>query len=185
MGTDIHAFFQKKGPLIWTPIESKWNQNRHYRLFAFLANVRNGYGFAGVCTHEPIKPIDEPRGLPDEMTYEEACTLAEGWIGDHSFSWLMADEIFAAPLPKTRAIGVVTLADYKQLKPGEKPTNYCGDICGQNIVTSTPATIDKTTTHVRIEWEEDWAVELAYFIDEIKRMKELHGNFRMVFGFDS
>ena len=37
-------------------------------VFAALADVRNGYGFAGVPTHEAIKPISEARGLPEDRT---------------------------------------------------------------------------------------------------------------------
>lgn len=186
MGTDIHGFFQRKGPLIWETVDSKWEQNRDYRLFAWLANVRNGFGFAGVYTHEPIQPISEPRGFPDGLTQKYCDSQCEyEWIGDHSFSWLTVDEILAATPPKTRHAGVVSLADYKQLKPGEKPKNYCGDITGPKIVTSHPKDICELTTHIRVEWEEDWAESLKYFIDEVKRLKELHGEVRLVFGFDS
>jgi hypothetical protein len=57
MGTDVHAVWQAKKDGKWVDIASKWEQKRHYFLFAWLADVRNGFGFAGVSTHDPIKPI--------------------------------------------------------------------------------------------------------------------------------
>lgn len=40
--------------------------NRNYDLFAALADVRNGVGFAGVKTGKAIEPIAMPRGIPDD-----------------------------------------------------------------------------------------------------------------------
>lgn len=67
MGTDIHGVFQRHNGAAWEDIASKYQQNRHYQLFAALAGVRNGVGFAGVPTGEAIKPIAEPRGLPADF----------------------------------------------------------------------------------------------------------------------
>lgn len=73
MGTDIHGVFQafdaetKK----WQDIPSEYEQSRHYQLFAVLADVRNGYGFAGVQTGEPVKPIAKPRGLPPDFEMDD------------------------------------------------------------------------------------------------------------------
>lgn len=65
MGTDIHGVFQRRNPETkqWEDIPHKYEMNRHYQLFAMLAGVRNGTGFAGVKTGEPVKPISEPRGV--------------------------------------------------------------------------------------------------------------------------
>jgi hypothetical protein len=48
----------------------------------------------------------------------------------------------------------------------------------------TPATVTDKTTHVSISWIET-ENPFAYFIDEVRKLKEAHGNVRMVFGFDS
>jgi len=40
---------------------------RNYDLFAFLADVRNGTGFAGTYRHEPIRPQFPGRGLPVDL----------------------------------------------------------------------------------------------------------------------
>lgn len=57
MGTDIHGVFQAFDNGQWRDVESSYEQDRHYQLFAVLAGVRNGYGFAGVPTGEPVTPI--------------------------------------------------------------------------------------------------------------------------------
>lgn len=52
---------------------------RNYNLFAILANVRNGRGFAGVKTGDGYEPIDMPRGLPPDVsqtiTKEDSCSF--------------------------------------------------------------------------------------------------------------
>jgi hypothetical protein len=66
---------------------------RNYGLFAILAGVRNGRGFAGVKIGEPTTPISEPRGIPEDASpaYRE---IAEHWGSDgHSHSWLTLAEL--------------------------------------------------------------------------------------------
>lgn len=67
MGTDIHSVFQKRVNDQWLDIPSKFEDNRHYELFGWLANVRNGVGFAGIRMGEPMTPIAYPRGLPEDF----------------------------------------------------------------------------------------------------------------------
>ena len=85
MGTDIHAMFQVRRETGWEDLPfvpgryadkfpwSKtqtpgWDGDRQYLLFAWLANVRNGHGFAGVYTHEPIVPLSDRIGFPEDFT---------------------------------------------------------------------------------------------------------------------
>ena len=42
--------------------------DRHYDVFAILADVRNGYGFAGVRTGSGFDPIAPGRGLPSDLS---------------------------------------------------------------------------------------------------------------------
>lgn len=72
-------------------IRDEWFGDRDYTVFAVLANVRNGSGFAGVRTHAPIEPISLPRGLPDDMC-EEARAYFEH-AGYHDDSWVMLEEV--------------------------------------------------------------------------------------------
>ena len=86
MGCDIHMYaeirkenkWEKVGRIFENPWysedreESEWNtpltdepyDGRNYDLFAILADVRNGRGFAGCVTGDRFNPIAEPKGLP-------------------------------------------------------------------------------------------------------------------------
>jgi hypothetical protein len=180
MGTDVHAVFQTKLGRRWVEVPSAWEQDRHYLLFSWLAGVRNGFGFGGIRTYDPIQPIAEPRGLPSDFE----CPDGE-WVGDHSFSWLTADEILAAKVPPAvRRVGVVPVEWFRTWDGVTPPTSYSGGISGPAIQVDTPATVTDKTTHVSISWIET-ENPFAYFIDEVRKLKEAHGNVRMVFGFDS
>lgn len=206
MGTDVHAVWQAKKGGKWVDVESTWDQDRHYFLFAWIADVRNGFGFAGVSTHDPIKPIAERRGLPEdfESDGEDHATVIEAidprrreymdddekakptiWLGDHSHSWLTADEILSAERPgAVRKDGVLTLEQYHAWDKVSQPKAWCGGVMGQSLVTSMPSEIGPSTTHVQVSWIRD-DDGLDYFVNEVKRLKELHGEVRLVFGFDS
>jgi len=207
MGTDIHAVVQAKKNGKWVDVPSNWEQSRHYFLFAWLADVRNGRGFAGVPTHTAITPIAEPRGLPEDFAVVEddhATTLDaicewrkkymdEGekshphvWMGNHSHSWLTADEILAAPQPDgVLRTGIVDRDFYDKWDGKSEPESWCGGISGSSVVVAeSPSEVTPKTTHVRIEWIMPGG-ELNYFIEEVRRLKALHGEVRLVFGFDS
>jgi hypothetical protein len=107
------------------------------------------------------------------------------WMGDHSYSWLTADEILAAERPHhIRKDGVLSLAEYQKWDKVSQPEAWCGGVAGGNLVTSLPSEIGPETTHVQVSWirQDDG---LDYFVDEVRRLKELHGEVRLVFGFDS
>ncbi len=91
MGCDIHATIERRVYLDEDRTEHPDWENagdpligRNYELFAVLAGVRNSYG---------IKPIAEPRGVPDD-----ASTIVDAWKdywkGDgHNHSWLSLKEL--------------------------------------------------------------------------------------------
>lgn len=117
------VFFQRKTENGWEDIPSEYTFERHYLLFSWLADVRNGSGFAGIPTYTKIKPLSLPRGLPEGFKMDENDnhpnnrfeilpssyrefynSLLTGsdiatpddmniWMGYHDFSWLTADEI--------------------------------------------------------------------------------------------
>ena len=201
MGTDVHAVWQVRKDGKWVDVASTWEQDRHYLLFSWLANVRNGFGFAGVPTYNPIEPIARPRGLPADFTggedhpldpttipeshqkwYDGATTI---WLGDHTHSWLSSTEILAAKRPaRVQHTGVVPLSWYQSWDKVTPPTEWSGGISGRGIhVAAHPSQITDKTTHVQIEW--DSGDELDYFVAEVQRLHELHGEVRLVFGFDS
>jgi hypothetical protein len=173
MGTDIHGVFQRRNPATaqWEDIPHKYEAGRDYYLFAMLAGVRNGFGFAGCEIFEPLTPIAEPRGYPDDFQVDgDTHTLAtmehmdprrrefyekygpypdddpkEFWMGDHSHSWLTGGEmlVYAEGLKnKTqRDYGVVSLAEFDKWDGKSRPDSYCGGVGGQGIVTVTPETV--------------------------------------------
>ena len=121
MGTDIHAVFQMNKDGDWKDVVSYYDENRDYRLFTRLANVRN----AG---HEI--PAFMPRGVPADFVLNDSYSWILFDTDSHNHSWLSADEILS-----------------------------CEPI------------IDK--------------FDFDYFTNEIKRLKDLHRDVRMVFWFDS
>jgi hypothetical protein len=92
MGCDIHLWIEKRDlEGRWQPAEAYNEDNyyqsdlydtRSYKLFSLLADVRNDGS---------IKPIVEPRELPDDMSPIVA-ELARHFA-DHSHSWLTLREL--------------------------------------------------------------------------------------------
>lgn len=126
MGCDIHGFFQKRNAETGECefVESTYDFGRHYQLFAVLAGVRNGSGFAGIKTGDEVVPISEPRGYPEDLKIEDDEIVVPDikftspwrqksvqehpdwykdpednplriWMGDHSHSWLTSTEMLA------------------------------------------------------------------------------------------
>ncbi len=115
MGCDIHFYVERKVDNVWCSAD-RWEPNpdadeegqpsltityserfysdRNYDLFSILADVRNGSGFAGCDTGDGFVPIDEPRGLPADVS-EEVLADSISWNGDgHSHSWFTVAELF-------------------------------------------------------------------------------------------
>lgn len=68
MGCDIHSVAQVFKNNGWrTVLQDVAGDNRSYDTFAILANVRNGYGFAGCDTGDGYEPICEPKGFPNNF----------------------------------------------------------------------------------------------------------------------
>lgn len=213
MGTDIHGVFQRqdKATKQWHDIPSNYEQDRHYQLFAVLAGVRNGVGFAGTRTGEPVTPIAAPRGFPIDFIvdgdmhpittlehmgpsrrkYHEADDKLEVWMGDHSHSWLTGDEIlaWAESAPDVAKTGVVDRSVYEAWSGHGRPSEYSGDVMGGMVVKINDNAVEKVHTpnwtHIRCTWQSDLREELAYFFDEVARLVAEHGTVRFVFGFDS
>lgn len=203
MGTDVHAVWQKKTNNKWEDVQSNWNQNRHYQLFAVLAGVRNGFGFGGIKTGDAIQPISEPRGLPQDFvmsndvhpTEEQNApeylrgygNFVDVWLGDHSHSWLTSEEMLKwyEHAEVVTKIGVITIDQFKNWD-GKEPESYCGATFGPGVkVCDVRAEITEGCTHVKVYWDSPLKEELKYFFDEVARLHNLYGGVRLVFGFDS
>lgn len=193
MGTDIHGFLESR----YRP-EQGWfreceiEDSRNYVVFAVLANVRNGFGFAGVPTHEPLKPIAEPRGLPDDHTtgYGED---VEYEFGDHSFSWLTLDEIADWPgwdqvLHEQGWISREQYAEW-QKNPGAPSGGWSGGISGRAVIHANHEAdlFPDGWTHVRVSWTRPLRDPCGLFLTwlEYAKAKVRDREGRIVFGFDS
>lgn len=157
-----------------TGVAGRWYWGRNYDLFAVLADVRNGYGFAGIQTLDTCWPSIAPnRGIPDDMapimdndhTYSR--DGVEVWLGDHSHTWMTWDEVRAYPWTETgrHYVGVVTLDAYLRRRGGgEAYQGWAGGITGPGIVTlerdaaeallAGPGIVhdEGTRVHVRDRW---------------------------------
>lgn len=181
---------------------------RCYDVFSLLADVRNGYGFAGVSTGAGWNPLDTPRGLPDDSTLSERekddCT-----VGDHSFSHATVRELltfFETPQHTTKC-GVIELDAYvkwssrpREWKDRHAPQEYSGGVSGPNIViideidgdtkrTETYArTLVGKRVHVRATWPMTAIQAAQSFYECALPWLTALGDpdrVRIVFGFDS
>ena len=187
MGCDIHCFVEKRGPKTgkWKKISGfvsdyydpdneyfssdKYKKTsrilcrRNYDEFAILANVRNGYGFAGCDTGDAIRPISMPKGLPEDVS-SPIKRESDKWGGDgHSHSWLTAKEIkdyLAEDLKKIQR-GWVTVPTYKQFIETGNPYPCCGMVDGSQIMRVPQKDCEKIQAenpdkivYTKIEWTE-------------------------------
>ena len=148
MGTDIHMIAERRIDGKWQTFEEEvfndcsWGnvtktsspyESRNYNLFAILAGVRNGRGFAGCKIGEPFDPISRPKGYPADMDKKSMNYMSE----EHSASWLTLKEIDRYDWSqKHRNYGVVSEDTYKNfIMQGENPDVWSGGIGGDNYVT--------------------------------------------------
>lgn len=194
MGTDIHPIVEVKVDETWTRVlyEPEAIHSRNYDLFALLANVRNGIGFAGIKMGEGWKPLSDPRGLPSDMNPYNDYDL-----GDHSFSYATLKELieFFNIEQISRKYGVISILQYKSYIKGTRPSNYSGGIIGQNIITINEQYIEgiidygrNVDIYIQVSWLEKSTNAVNHFINEVIPWMESLGepeNVRLVFGFDS
>lgn len=181
MGTDIHVKAEARIGGRWRLVDLEVPSDRNYLSFAILANVRNGFGFAGIPAHDPVQPIADPRGLPDDLSAGCQDMLESGsWpFGDHSFSWVTLAEMQAYPPITVKRTGMVHRDNVPN--DGGRPGDWYGGISGPSA-----------SEYVRYDWDEP-VKDAAHTFEEIKRelgwFAEDHGlspeDVRIVFGFDS
>lgn len=84
MGCDIHELVERKSPTYGWINSGCPDLNRDYELFSVLAGIRNSYN---------LKPISEPRGLPEDVCSEMKYN-SEHWDSDgHSHSYVTLKEL--------------------------------------------------------------------------------------------
>jgi len=115
----------------------RWYHGRNYACFAILANVRNGYGFAGVPTGEGYKHMADPRGLPDDVSEAVQTESIEWGMDGHSHSWFTLAELQAYDMNQgTVRFGVISLGQYKAWdRNGAPPGGWSGAVSGADIQT--------------------------------------------------
>lgn len=230
MGTDIHMFIEKKckygdnkgrwvlaSPMTINsyrddtlPIQDRVEpmevfDDRDYDLFAMLANVRNGRGFAGIVTGEGFKSISSPKGLPQDIS-NDLGRYAEDYY-EHSGSYLTLKELLEyTELSKkmyTHKQGVVNDKGYKTFKEKGMPECWCGRVGGGNTkiisneeMENVEYLEDNHTYYTEIQWKVnyyDWAwkrfeerVINKWIKEDINCYNEFNEDeIRIVFWFDS
>lgn len=143
---------------------------RNYNLFAILADVRNGRGFAGVKTGEGFNVIVEPRGIPVDASADYLWE-AEYQDGDgHSHSWLTLRELTGFDWEQTTALsGWVGPYGYREFKEKGSPSSWCGLVSGRDIklisneemdtyIQNTEPSKDKDDFQARVYTHVEWGV---------------------------
>jgi hypothetical protein len=151
MGCDIHFLLERRDgndwvscdewttdPLPWDPDfqvpTTRFYSDRNFDMFAILANVRNGYGTAGLDTGDGFNVIAMPKGLPDDLSPEvQALAVYEiDDMGCHTPTWLTLSEILAFNWDQTTTNrGFVEGPDYAewigaQREQGLEPVHCAG-----------------------------------------------------------
>jgi hypothetical protein len=224
MGTDIHPHYEIKQNDTWVYYDWKkpyvigehddgspkydWSKmfddpldiGRNYNLFSILANVRNGFGFAGVPTGEGFKPIALPRGLPTDVS-KEILSMSDYWESDgHSRSWFMLKELqdFDWENQFTVSSGIVSAKYYEENKhiPNWSPDSYYGGISGFSVVVLDVDEYNKLEErdsekeyYVKLQWNHSYKDAVGnYFFEHILTALESLGDpndVRFVFWFDN
>lgn len=186
------------------PVDDWLYSGRNYNLFAILANVRNGRGFAGIKIGEGYNPISMPKGVPSDAssTYQKE---VEDWNGDgHSHSYFTLKELKEYDWNQATVLyGVVPEDYYKELKEsGESPTSYAGGVSGKDIEVVSEEQMEIILSglierdesikyYVRMQWGVTYKdVAQGFYEDSIKALEELsesknQDDVRIVFFFDN
>lgn len=183
---------------------------RNYDLFAILAGVRNGRGFAGVQTGEGFNPISPPRGLPADVTAPVKQRSEEWGVDGHSHSWLTLAELMAYDWDQTTVnFGVMPLEAYEKYQTTGTLDMYSGGVWGKDIITvsqedgdilleakrgNAVLTADQTSViagkyvYVQARWRESYRDCAAQFLTEtMPKLKAIGepADVRIVFWFDN
>lgn len=154
MGCDIHLYVERREAGFWrsadtwieedgrtdVPYGKSFYDGRNYDLFAILADVRNGRGFAGVKTGRGFVPIASPRGLPEDASPEVAALSASWDVDGHSHSFHTLRDLLNFDWTQTTGKqGWTNLEAWMRWIPyarrrGEGPESYAGDVMGGRIV---------------------------------------------------
>jgi len=207
MGTDIHGTFRRRGyENVWEyiPVPDVFLE-RDYDFFAILADVRNGFGFAGSTRYVdgPIISITSNRGLPEDFDYSEEVTPLGGWLGEHSFGYVSLKELKNSESlikQKIQRVGYFSLKDYRNI---DGDHSWCGDVSGGKVIKIEQVEADlfsdeeleeeypEMSIYVRRTWVEtpfeNKINKLIEFMDLYKDSysDDAESEIQFIFGFDS
>lgn len=171
MGTDIHLGVERFTGSQWEPVDGLlptesdytilyeslrsnkdyeelrdhpkwWATNRNYDVFALLAGVRNGVGFAGRYRCEPVEPCFPDRGIPSDTSLP---TDGESWLGgDHSFTHFTYKEAMQVPWNHELTVhGLVAYSVWVKWKASGDacPEMWCSHVGGTEEISEEKAEI--------------------------------------------
>lgn len=148
MGCDIHFYVERREAEKWVscdawetedgdksvPYGKSFYDGRNYDLFAILADVRNGRGFAGSDTGDGFIPIAAPRGIPDDASNEYRGAAEAYGCDGHSHSWFTVAELQAYNWTQVSAKrGIVNLKELARWKMRKAPESWSSGITGTGI----------------------------------------------------
>jgi hypothetical protein len=205
MGSDIHLRLEVMRDGAWTgvPIERPdWRENgdtrpdpegRNYSVFALLADVRNGSGFAGCKIFDPIEAPLAWRGLPDGVDPE-----GSPWLGEHSFTWATVAELKALDWDMVfHEYGVLSALEYNEwLASGDTaPQSWSGDVDGPGVRKISAESLradrapDDRNLYIRAEWDRRAVAESGFrrWLDTLteEQLGVPLDRARVLMGFDS
>ncbi len=198
MGTDIRLFVETKNNGKWESIQGVFNQKdrldvvygdgiyfeREYKVYAILANVRNGDGVDGPNTGEIFTPISLPKGLPIDASYYIETQYRKQSLGPydaHDCSWLLLEEILAYDWNKCAKVSAYVSK--------EDAENF-----HENGIIPGPMNRKHRSNRIlmlgyeKIEWDSTYAVVAGRFYTEVIPKLMEYGspeNIRIVFWFNS
>lgn len=164
---------------------------RNYALFALLADVRNDYG---------ITPIDEPRGIPEDIS-AEIKEKHEWWdFCGHSASWFTLSELkeFAEKAKDYVVVdcGYVGKSEYAEFKENGRPSSWCKGVAGGCVVKICNEVMDDIYKdpdkgdkryYTWVEWENNLLerTSLLSIIEKLETLDAAPEDVRIVFWFDN
>lgn len=192
MGCDIHLYVEKRNVEgNWLAVDKftrdepneegevgrlgvnyheRFYNGRNYNLFAILADVRNGRGFAGCKTGEGFNPIAAPRGVPDDASAEYK-EVVEQWDCDgHSHSYHTLRQLLDYDWTQVSNLqGWVDAQEWAtwsrwKRENGEGPESYCGGVSGPSVKTISAKEMDELLSPVAREYSkkrEEFAKQYA------------------------
>lgn len=203
MGCDIHMWAEvKKSPeQKWKAVKKYFYDGRNYDLFAILADVRNGRGFAGCDTGDGFNPINEPRGIPEDASDFYKKQVEEWDVDGHSHSWFTLAELKAFDWTQTtKHRGWVDVEQFKVFQAKGKPESWSGMVEGGMVKHISNAEMKRRIKennfgvrdyYTLVEWKETYAESANEFLTEtIPKLEKLFKlknayNVRIVFFFDN